>query len=95
MSATIRQRRDLRILTGAPAYAAHQRFTDPVADWEMQRAARTELLPMQPEPALFCAVPKPGEDGEPQVWEWVGSLPSVLIIAAACVVWVAYWWSYA
>lgn len=41
-----------------------------------------------------CHVPRPGEDGEPQVWEWVGSLPSVLIIAAACVAWVAYWWSY-
>lgn len=38
-------------------------------------------------------VPRPGEDGEPQVWAWVGSVPSILIIAAACVAWVAYFWS--
>jgi hypothetical protein len=47
----------------------------------------------QPESVNFCAVPTPGEDGERQAWEWVGSVPSILIIAAACVAWVAYFWS--
>ena len=51
---TRRNRRDLRILTGAPAYAAHQHYTDESLRWEMERAERTELLP--PEPCQFCAV---------------------------------------
>jgi hypothetical protein len=52
---TVRNRRDLRVLRGAKAYAEHQRYTDPSLDWEMQRAARTELLPAQPEPVMFRA----------------------------------------
>lgn len=52
---TRRNRRDLRILTGAASYAEHQHYTDESLRWEMERAARTELLPVQPEPAMFCA----------------------------------------
>jgi hypothetical protein len=59
-----------------------------IADFQ---AARLRYI--QPEPAQFCAVPTPGEDGEPQVMAWAGSVPSIVIIAAACVAWVAYFWS--
>lgn len=50
---TVRNRRDLRVLRGAEAYAEHQHYTDESLRWEMERAARTELLPVQPEPSPF------------------------------------------
>ena len=46
---------------------------------------------VEPEPVNFCAVPTPGEDGEPQVWERVGSTPVLIILALACVAWAGYW----
>ena len=43
---------------------------------------------VEPEPATF---PTPGEDGEPQVWERVGTTPLLIIFALACIAWVIYW----
>lgn len=66
----------------------------PIRQYEKTQAL---ISPVEAAGIACCAtevdVPRPGEDGEPQVWEWVGSLPSVLIFAAACVARAAYWWS--
>ena len=37
------------------------------------------------------SIPTPGEDGEPQVWERVGTAPLLIIFALACIAWAGYW----
>jgi hypothetical protein len=91
MSATVRQRRTLHLVAQHPSVRAYQRVQR--MHYEGQVARLRSEQDVQPEPVNFCAVPTPGEDGEPQVMAWVGSVPSILIIAAACVAWAAYFWS--
>jgi|SRR5690242_11916414 len=93
-----RNRRDMRVCNPAGVYAEQQREADEAAQIQRQMATVTELLPVEPSAFIraagesCCAVPNPGEDGEPQVMAWVGSTPVLIILALACVAWVAYFW---
>jgi hypothetical protein len=89
MSATARQRRTPHLVAQHPSVRAYQRVQR--MHYEGQVARLRSEQDKQPEPVNFCAVPTPGEDGEPQVMAWVGSVPSVVILAAACVAWLVYW----
>jgi hypothetical protein len=87
---TLAQRRALAADFNRRHPVRQYRDNQAIADFQ---AARLRYI--QPEPCQFCAVPTPGEDGDPQVWEWVGSTPVLIIVALACVAWVAYFWSHA
>lgn len=62
-----------------------------IAEYQMARY-EIDRMQRQPEPCNFCAVPHPGEDGEPQVWNWLDSTPALIIAALACVAWAIYFW---
>jgi hypothetical protein len=83
---TIAQRKALHADHSRRYPIRQYRDNQAIADFQ---AARMRYV--QPEPVNFCAVPTPGEDGEPQVWAWAGSVPSIVILAAACVAWIVYW----
>jgi hypothetical protein len=89
MSATVRQRRTLHLVAQHPSVRAYQRVQRMHYEGQVARLRSEQDVP--PEPVNFCAVPTPGEDGEPQVWAWAGSVPSIVILAAACVAWLVYW----
>jgi hypothetical protein len=89
MTATVRQRRTLHLVAQHPSVRAYQRVQRMHYEGQVARLRSEQGVP--PEPVNFCAVPTPGEDGESQVWAWAGSVPSIVILTAACVAWLVYW----
>ena len=85
---TLAQQRELKrwVQRHYPVSQYVENQDEAIADMQAARLRYVE----RDEPATF---PTPGEDGEPQVWERVGTTPLLIIFALACIAWVIYFWS--